>query len=70
MLDIVITHEAPASVKRMIDCGAEINDLNIFLDTVMHNARYRKWFFGSLHVDRAVSDRLICVFEDVHRIDF
>ena len=70
MLDVIITHEAPASVKRMIDRGAGIDDLNIFLDTVMHNAHYRRWYFGSLHEDRAVSEKLICVFEDVHKIDF
>ena len=69
-VDLIITHEAPASVKRLIDRSASINDLNIFLDTVMHNARYRKWYFGSLHEDRAVSEKLICVFEEVHKIDF
>lgn len=67
-LDIIITHEAPASVKRMIQRNAAINDLNIFLDTVMHNTRYQKWYFGSLHEDRAISANLICVFEDVYRI--
>ena len=68
-VDIIITHEAPASVKRLIDRSAAINDLNIFLDTVMHNTRYTKWFFGSLHEDRAVSENLICVFEEVYRIN-
>lgn len=67
-VDIIITHEAPASVKRMIDRNATINDLNIFLDTVMHNTRYQKWFFGSLHEDKPISDNLICVFEEVYRI--
>ena len=67
-VDLIITHEAPASVKRLIDRGAEINDLNIFLDTVMHKTRCEKWFFGSLHEDRAVSENLICVFEEVHRL--
>ena len=66
--DIIITHEAPASVKRLIDRNATINDLNIFLDTVLHNTRYGKWYFGSLHQDRAVSDNLICVFEEVYKI--
>ena len=66
-IDLIITHEAPASVKRLIDRNATINDLNIFLDTVLHNTRYGKWYFGSLHQDRQVSDRLICVFEEVYR---
>ena len=67
-LDIIITHEAPASVKRMINRNASINDLNIFLDTVMHNTLYQKWYFGSLHEDRQISNNLICVFEDVYQI--
>lgn len=66
-VDLIVTHEAPASVKRLIDRNACINDLNIFLDTVMHNTRYEKWYFGSLHEDRPVSENLICVFEEVHR---
>ena len=69
-IDIIITHEAPASVKRLIDRNASINDLNIFLDTVQHNTIYKKWFFGSLHVDRIVSEKLISVWQEVYKIDF
>lgn len=68
-VDVIITHEAPASVKRLIDRQATVNDLNIFLDTVLHNTRYGKWYFGSLHQDRMLSDSLICVYEDVHRVE-
>ena len=68
-VDLIVTHEAPASVKRLIDRDAAINDLNIFLDTVMHNTAYRRWYFGSLHRDRQVSDQLTCVFEAVHKIE-
>ncbi len=62
-VDIIITHEAPASVKRLIDKSASVNDLNIFLDTLLHNTRCKKWFFGSLHEDRILSERLVCVYE-------
>ena len=68
-IDVIITHEAPASVKRLIDRNAAVNDLNIFLDTVLHNTRYDKWFFGSLHEDRALRKKLICVYENVIAID-
>ena len=64
-VDLIITHEAPASVKRLIDRSAAVNDLNIFLDTMLHNTRYGKWYFGSLHEDRALSEKLICVYESV-----
>ncbi len=64
-IDIIITHEAPASVKKLIRRDCEINDLNIFLDTLLHNAKYDKWYFGSLHTDRAVTNQLICVWQEV-----
>lgn len=68
-VDLIVTHEAPASVKKLIDRNATVNDLNIFLDTVLHNTAYGQWFFGSLHEDRKVSDKLTCVFEEVHRVE-
>jgi hypothetical protein len=68
-IDLIVTHEAPASVKRLIDRDAAVNDLNLFLDTVMHNTAYRHWYFGSLHRDRQVSERLTCVFEAVHKAE-
>ena len=67
-VDLIITHEAPASVKKLIDRTAQINDLNIFLDTVMHNTRYGHWYFGNLHSDRDISDKLTCVFEELYKI--
>lgn len=67
-VDVIVTHEPPASLKRVIDRRAEINDLNIFLDTVLHHMRYKKWFFGSLHEDRDLSDRLCCVWREVRGI--
>ena len=68
-VDLIITHEAPACVKRVVDKNARINDLNIFLDTVMHNTRSKKWFFGGLHQDRALSENLVCVWQEVHKVD-
>ena len=68
-VDLIITHEAPASVKRLIDRGAVVNDLNLFLDTVLRNTACGAWYFGSLHRDRKVSDKLICVFEEVHKAE-
>ncbi len=68
-VDLIITHEAPASVKRLIRRDSNINDLNIFLDTILHNVKYKNWYFGSLHTDRALSESLCCVWQEVHKID-
>lgn len=64
-VDIIITHEAPASVKKLIDRDTRSNELNVFLDTVLHNTNYGKWFFGSLHTDRQISQNMHCVFQEV-----
>ena len=68
-VDIIITHEAPASVKRLIRRDSAVNDLNIFLDTLLHNVRYKMWYFGSLHTDRALSTNMTCVWQDVIKVD-
>ena len=68
-VDLIITHEAPASVKKLIDRNATVNDLNIFLDTVLHNTKYGHWYFGSLHQDRDVSEKLTCVFDEVYKVE-
>ncbi len=69
-VDIIITHEAPASVKRLIRRDSTINDLNIFFDTLLHNVKYRMWYFGSLHTDRALSTNMTCVWQDIIKVDF
>lgn len=68
-VDIIITHEAPASIKRLVRRDSNINDLNMFLDTLMHNVKYEKWYFGSLHTDRALSAQMMCVWQDVIKAD-
>ncbi|MBR2715853.1 MAG: metallophosphoesterase [Ruminococcus sp.] len=68
-VDVIITHEAPASVKRVIRRDAVINDLNIFLDTLLHNVWYDQWIFGSLHTDRVISRSMTCVYQEVIKID-
>ncbi len=68
-IDYIITHEAPASVKKLIRRDSNTNDLNLFFDTILHHIRYKKWFFGSLHTDRALSTNMTCVWQDVIKLD-
>ncbi|MBE6824145.1 MAG: hypothetical protein E7513_02240 [Ruminococcaceae bacterium] len=68
-VDVIITHEAPASVKRLIRRDSNINDLNMFLDTLLHNVKYKNWYFGSLHTDRVLSNNLCCVWQNVIKLD-
>lgn len=67
-VDLIITHEAPASVKRLINRDSTINELNLFLDTVLQNTKFKSWYFGSLHADRQISQNMTCVWKEVHKI--
>lgn len=67
-VDVIITHEAPASVKRLVKRDASINDLNIFLDTLIHRVWFDKWYFGNLHTDRIISGNMVCIWQDVTEI--
>ncbi len=67
-IEIILTHEAPASVKKLIRRDSEINDINIFLDTLVHNVWYDKWYFGSLHTDRVLSNNMTCVYQEVIKL--
>ena len=41
------------------------NRLEIFLDTLADRADYRCWYFGQLHLDRAIGPRAVAVYRKV-----
>lgn len=69
-VDYIITHEPSAAVKGMLNIGEDyINSLNIFFDEVAKTCKFKRWFFGSCHVDKVISPRQIAVFGDVLPLD-
>lgn len=64
-LSYIISHEPPASIKQKIDRNLNINETNLYLDQLMREVTYEKWFFGSLHIDKAFSDKMFAVFNDI-----
>lgn len=64
-VDYVITHEPSASVKNMIDHKSEINSVAAFFDELAKNIEFKKWFFGSLHIDRKITSKHYAIFNSV-----
>lgn len=66
-VDFVITHEPPAKIKRLMSKPKSVttNSLNSFLDELSENVKYKKWFFGSTHVDKNISIHYKSIFTDV-----
>ena len=65
-VDYVLTHDAPS---RFLDFTAlalgESNRLHLFLDEILLQLTYEKWFFGCYHKDVQLSTKSRCVFCDV-----
>ena len=49
-VDIMITHDAPQSIARMIDFAkSEDDELMPFFDELRNTVGYRHWYFGHFH---------------------
>ena len=68
-VDYVATHEPPASIREFLLMSEDeipaVSALGAFLDGIVSTATYDKWFFGSLHVDKAISPTMTAVFEKI-----
>jgi hypothetical protein len=68
-VDYVVTHAAPEKVMRQIYGGHEgERKLNDFLQWVMDNVTYKRWYFGHLHMDAPLDDRLYVMFLSVREL--
>ena len=68
-VDIIITHEPPASVKEFLMMqmpdSVTITTINTYLDDITKTCTYKHWYFGSLHLDKFISSTQTCVFENI-----
>ena len=68
-VDYVITHTAPENVMQQIfgDHEGE-RKLNVFLQWVMDNVGYKRWYFGHLHMDAPFENNLYGLFLAVREL--
>ena len=68
-IDCILTHEPPVKVKsflRLKDSEAvSVNGLNTYFEELSTACTYRRWFFGSMHLDKYISSSLIAVYRDI-----
>lgn len=68
-VDYIITHAAPETVMKQIFGFHEgEKDLNEFLQWVMDNVTYKRWYFGHLHMDAPLDNRLYAIFLSVREL--
>ena len=68
-VNYIVTHEPPARTRDFLLLSANkslrVTALGAYFDALAKQAQYGKWFFGSMHVDRFVSDKQIALFRNI-----
>ncbi len=68
-IDLVITHEPPAKLKEFMllkeKKTANITGINTYLQEMSEVCSFEHWFFGSLHIDKYISQTHVSVFKNV-----
>jgi hypothetical protein len=70
-IDYVITHTAPREIIRKMGEYPDMHDAELtgFLEWVMYEVEFKKWFFGHWHIDRNIDDKFRALLFDVVTIE-
>lgn len=70
VVDYIITHEAPASIKEFLQLDTEQkSEVTAYFDKVKSTCRFKRWFFGKYHLNKIISSQYQALFNDVVVID-
>lgn len=68
-VDYIITHEPPAKIRDFLllsnNQTLRVTSIGAYFDELSQQTDYRKWFFGSMHMDKFISDSHIALFKNI-----
>jgi len=70
-LDYIVTHEPPTRIKEFLQlknqtqARAEPTGLNTFFEEMGHCCTFKRWFFGSMHIDKCIATTHVAVYRKV-----
>ena len=68
-VDYIITHEPPVKIKSFLSLKdsetASVTGLNTYLEEMSAICQFRRWFFGSMHLDKFISNSHVAVYRNV-----
>ena len=69
-VDYIITHTAPTEIIRHMGQSQDVHDSELcgFLEWVMHEVEFKRWFFGHWHTERVVLDKFRAIYFDIERL--
>ena len=65
-VDYIITHQAPSKIEFTLN-GDSLPDncVGAFLDTILATAKFKRWYFGSYHIDRFIPKSYLSLYNRV-----
>ena len=68
-VDFIITHSPPASVISLLGRGLYKQDkLTQYLEKLRTTTSYQKWFMGHMHINKAINDKELLLYEQIIQI--
>lgn len=67
-VDYIITHSPSVSEQFMYYHSNETDDLMIYLENILNKVKFKRHFFGHLHMDRRLEDRSQCLYTNFIRV--
>ncbi|MBE6717442.1 MAG: hypothetical protein E7573_11055 [Ruminococcaceae bacterium] len=68
-VDYIITHEPPAKIRDFLllseNKTLRVTALGAYLDELSQQCEYKKWFFGSMHIDKFISETHTSLFKNI-----
>ena len=68
-VDLIITHEPPSKTREFLLMQKKeqftVSALNAFFDELAVQCKYKKWYFGSMHTDKYISENQVAVFRNI-----
>lgn len=70
-IDIIITHTAPQKMIRKMGYYPDRHDAELtgFLEWIMYECKFKKWYFGHFHKDSEITENITAVMEKVIPIE-
>lgn len=72
-MDVIVTHEPPLKVKSFLNLNdsemLRFTALNAYFEELSGHCNFKKWFFGSLHIDKYISSTHRAIFKDIINIE-
>lgn len=64
-VDYILTHVPSRLASTQLNPGSVMDGVSLFLGQVEETVHCRRWFFGSVHRDKAISPQRRAIFQDV-----